>query len=536
MRAFFGIIFFVLSVFPFSYAAQYKGGELFEIDFDGGWEQGKSNDPAVLLRLEKGQNFLEISKLEDELSDYYLKSRLKEQAETFKNKGEAISEPKSASVHGSGASYYAVSGENIIALLTYGGVSYSLISKGVSEGKIKDVIYFFRKPGEKVEKPKPKPAPKRKVKEEKEEEKTEGVQYFMVEDSSGQASTQAPVFVFTDTSASQIQTSQTQTQVSTSPSAAEQMQKNALNLLTELAARDYSAKPIFQRKPINKFAVMGIISFWLIGWLFSVAKYSSVPNPKMTPYPQEVPPDFFFPFIISRVRTPKTAMFHIITRQKQVLSGFYNHEFQPILSAGVYGLIAFHIFWSMTGFINENMVIGTLASLPLGKYIASLPEFPFVLLIIYGLIKKSQTLQKLYVQDAQTNPVMSVMPDKKYYAIMKDGKGKEVAQLHQRNDGSVRKWHFVDTDNQVVFTIVDEHPEIYKAIRLFGNPTGALRCRYSIFVDNKRAGFLFVDMNSPDGFQVHLEYAYARLAHPGQIMSALLYIASREKEKSFFNL
>ncbi len=542
MRVFFGILFCLPFLFSPSFADSYKGGDLFEIDFDSGWQQAKSNDPAVVLRIEKGRDFIEISKLEDELSDYYLKSKLKEQSESFKNKGESISDPRSASVHSAGTAYYAVSGDNIISLLTYSGLSYSIIAKGVPESKFKDLVYFFRKPGEKVERPKPKPAPKRKVKEkeEKEEEKTEGVQYFMVEDSSAAVSTQTTVFVFTDTAANagaaNTQQQNFQAAPSTGPSSAEQMQKSVADFIKELSARDYSAKPVISRKPVPKYVMLVLIAAWFIGWFFSVAKYSSLPNPKMAPYPQEVPPDFFFPFIISRVRTAKTTMFHIITRQKQVLSGFYNHDFQPILSTGVYGLIFFHIVWSLTGFVNENMLTGTLASLPLGKYIASFPEMPFIALIIYGLIKKSSTVQKLFIQDAQTNPVMHVLPDKKYYAIMKDGKGKEVAQLHQRNEGSRRKWHFVDTDNQIVFSIVDEHPEIYKAIRFFGNPSGAMRCRYSIFVDNKRAGFLFVDMNSIDGFQVHLEYAYARLAHPGQIMAALLYIASREKEKSFFNL
>jgi len=57
--------------------------------------------------------------------------------------------------------------------------------------------------------------------------------------------------------------------------------------------------------------------------------------------------------------------------------------------------------------------------------------------------------------------VISILPDKKYYAMIKDGKGKEVVQLHKRGDYFNRKWHFVDTDNQVVFTIVDEYPQRY---------------------------------------------------------------------------
>lgn len=530
MRLFFGLIFLLFSNFCF--AGQYKGRELFEIDFDSGWSEAKSNDPAVVLRLEKGKDFLEFAKLEDELSDYYLKSKLKEQIDAFKNKGESVSDPRSASVHGVSNAYYAVSGDNIIAFITYNGVSYAVISRGVSENKFRDLAYFFRKPGEKVEKPKPKPV-RKKVKEEKEEEpKEELTQYMIVTDSTQEVSTQTATTESTQPALSENIQSSTQSSISS----AEQMQNSAINFIAELASKNYSSKPMIERKPVPKFVMLATLLIWLIAWMLSLARYSSIPNPKMAPYPQDVPPDFFFPFIISRVRTSKETMFHIITRQKQVLSGFYNHEFQPLISFAVYGLILFHIFWSLSGFVNENLVTGSLASLPFGQYFASLPEAPFIIVLIWGLIKKSGTGQRLFIQDAQTNPVMYVFPDRKYYAIMKDGKGKEVAQLHQRGTKFERKWHFVDTDNQVVFTIVDEHPEIYRAIKFFGNPTGSMRCRYSIFVDNKRAGFLFVDMNSVDGFQVHLEYAFARLAHPGQIMAALLYIASREKEKSFFNL
>lgn len=542
MSIVFGIVFCLSFIFSPLFADSYKCEDLLEIDFDPGWQQAKSNDPAVILRLEKGNDFIEISKLEDELSDYYLKSKLKEQSESFKSKGESISDLKSASVHSAGSSYYAISGSNIIALLTYSGASYSIIAKGVSENKFKDLVYFFRKPGEKVEKPKPKPAPKRKskVKDNKEEEKNESVQYFMVEDSTTTVSTETSVSVFTDDNINSDnlnhQQSNFQDVQSTSSLSSQQMQNTLVHFIQNLSERDYFAKPLIDRKPVPKFIMLTIIAAWFLGWFFSVAKYSTVANPKMTPYPQEVPPDFFFPFIISRVRTSKATMFHIITRQKQVLSGFYNHEFQPILSAGVYGLIFFHITWSLTGFINENILIGAISSLPLGKYISSIPEAPFIALIIYGLVRKHSTVQKLFIQDAQTNPVIHVLPDKKCYAIIKDGKGKEVAQLHQRNEGSSRKWHFVDTDNQIVFSIIDEHPQIYRAIKFFGNPSGSMRCRYSILVDNKRAGFLFVDMNSKDDFQVHLEYAYARLAHPAEIMAALVYISSREKEKSFLDL
>lgn len=539
MRAIFGILFFFLSVF--SFGAQYKAGDLFEIDFDSGWNEAKSNDPQVVLRLEKGHDFIEFSKLEDELSDYYLKSKLKEQIESFSNQGKNVSDLKTSTIHGVSTAYYAISQENIISFLTYSGVSYAIMAKGVSESKFRDITYFFRKPGEKVEKPKIKPARRKKAKIEKEEEPIEHLtQYISIADDTFSFSTQtASLASETTTEVKAEAQANINTQISTSipqTSSSDEIENKVIDAIVNLASKSYSSKPLLSRKPLPKLLMITLIALWFLLWLILSSKYCSIPNPKMKPYPQDVPPDFFFPFIISRVKTSKETMFHIITRQKQVLSGFYNHEFQPIISLGIYGLIFFHILWSLSGFINENLFTGFLASLPMGKYIASIPELPFIILVVWGLIKKKNTKQILSIIDAQTNPVISILPDKKYYAMMKDGKGKEVAQLHKRGDYFNRKWHFVDTDNQVVFTIVDEYPQIYKVIKFLGNPTGSMRCRYSIFVDDKRAGFLYVDMNSKDGYQVHIEYDFARLAPPAQIMASLLYISNREKEKSFLNL
>ena len=526
---FLAILFLTINI---SFAKTHNANDLFEIDIEDSFTPAKSNDPAVVLRLENGKNFIEFAKLEDELSDFYLKSRIKEQAETIKQKGENVSDIKNASIHSISTAYYITYKENIVCLLTYNGISYNVIASGIPESKFKEIIYFFRKPQEKVEPPKPAPAPKKIAKK-----------HIEIEKSS--TTIETPIISSTDVliSSTNIETATnaiTETQVSTSTfikeENMEELKKNAFSFISKLSEKSSESKMLIKRKPLNKNITAGLLIVWLILVFTFNSKYSKIPNPKITPYPQDVPPDFFFPFIITRVRTAKETFYHIITRQKQILSGYYNHSYQPLLSVAIYGLLTMHLLWSLSEYISENLFINLISSLPLGGYIAAIPELPFILLLIYGLIKKSKTTQRLDIEDNQRNIIVSVLKDKKFYAALKDGKGKEVAYLRFNGNKFKRMWQFIDTDNQIVFNICDDHPQIYKAIKLFGNPFRNLRCRYSIFVDNKRAGFLYIDFNSKDSFQVHLEYGFARLAHPAHIMASLLYISAIEKESSFINL
>ncbi|MEA3306321.1 MAG: hypothetical protein U9Q34_00875, partial [Elusimicrobiota bacterium] len=96
-----------------------------------------------------------------------------------------------------------------------------------------------------------------------------------------------------------------------------------------------------------------------------------------------------------------------------------------------------------------------------------------------------------------------------------------------------RQWSFVDTDNQIMFTIKDEHPEIFIMRKLFGQLGGTLRSRYVIYADDRLAGFLFTDPTSRDRFQIHWDYAFSRLSHPAHILMSVLYILSKERDPSY---
>jgi len=524
------LIIVLFSFFHISFAIDYKADkDLFVINLDKEWNRTKSNDPAAVLRLEKGKDFIEISKLDDELSDFYLKARLKEQIDDLKNKGVSLlSDIKSATIHSVANAYFITytkdSQNNIISFLTYGGNSYAFVSSGISESDFKDIIYFFRKPDEKVEVKKIKPVQPKRVKVakvEKKEEKEEIISFSSYNFISNVSLEEANKEVSIVDENKQIE------------EANEQTKKIIKDIVQQKS--DITQNPYIKRNPLNKYLTASIIIIWFILSLFFSSIGNRIQNPKLTPYPKEVPPDFFFPFIITRVSTFKETMYQIITRQKQVLSAYYNHESRKFLFFGIYGIIFIEIIWSLSGFINDSFFASFLISLPGGKFIASFPEFPFVIILILGFIKKFGENEKLIIQDSQMNIIMEVLKDKNFYAVLKDGKGKDVARLHKKGSIFKREWHFTDLDNQVAFTIIDDHPEIYLASKLFGSQGGKLRNRYSIFVDNKRVGFLFIDPNSKDGFQIHQEYDYARVAHPAQILASILYIISREKEKTILS-
>jgi len=81
-----------------------------------------------------------------------------------------------------------------------------------------------------------------------------------------------------------------------------------------------------------------------------------------------------------------------------------------------------------------------------------------------------------------------------------------------------------------VFTIKDDHPRACLLRKIFGNQGGVLRSHYGIFAEERRAGFVFLDPTSANKFQIHLDFAFARLANPAQMLASVLYIISKEKD------
>ena len=170
-----------------------------------------------------------------------------------------------------------------------------------------------------------------------------------------------------------------------------------------------------------------------------------------------------------------------------------------------------------------------LLSLPGGRLWASAPEIFFVVPLIVGISMYFNKKQVLELYDSQSNLLM-VGKKEVFYCLIRDGSGKEIARVMNKGGLMDRSWDFVDTDNQVVFTIKDDCPSAHIMRKFFGNLGGALRTHYGIFAEERRAGFVFLDPTSADRFQIHLDFDFARLAHPAQMLTCILYIISKEKD------
>jgi hypothetical protein len=181
------------------------------------------------------------------------------------------------------------------------------------------------------------------------------------------------------------------------------------------------------------------------------------------------------------------------------------------------------------------MVVNALMLLPLGRAFASLPEIFFIAPVIAGAAMYFNKKRNLQIYDAQSSLLMEVRPEADY-GLIRDGAGKEVARLVRKGGFMDRRWEFVDTDNQVVFQVRNDFPKGRVLRMLFGNLGGALRSHYGIFADERRAGFIFLDPSSANRFQVHMDFAFARLGHPAQILAAVLYVISREKDPVYPSL
>lgn len=516
-----------------SHAGEFKDkGEIIAADFPAGWAAGKSDDPTVTLKLEKGKAFFEFSRQDSELGDYYLKARVKEQVDSLRSKGNQLSgDIKSVSLHGVSVAYYtsyeSMGADGYIAFLTYNGVSYAVSALGLSDGDFRAVLSSVRKPGEKIELPKPKKIKVARRKKEKDEDedllKTDDVPV-----STGAVAASTDIL-----NAFAVSTAPAAVEASTQGAAAAAGEA-AHTFLAELAKKQEEnvLPPYIPRKPLPLLLWAALIAAWVAGSFAARSMAAAYSNPKLSPPPADVPPDFFFPFVVSRFSTLKETTYNVLTRQRQLLLAEFPCEHELYVAGSVYGCLFFHVAWSLLGYIGRgDAVLNALAKFPLlGRAFASLPEIFFIVPFVIGLSIYFSKERSLQVLDAQSAPVMAVHPETKYYALIRDGAGKEVARLVSKGTLLNRRWEFVDTDNLVVFSIRDDFPKGFLLRKLFGNLGGALRSHYGIFAQERRAGFVFLDPSSSDRFQIHMDFAFARLGHPAQIMAAVLYVISREKD------
>ena len=523
-------------------AAEFKDkGETIAVDFPAGWAAGKSDDPTVTLKLEKGKHSFEFSKQDSELGDYYLKARVKEQVDSLRSKGTSLAgDVRAVGIHGVSTAYYtsyeAMGAESYIAFFTYNSASYAVSARGLSDGEFRAVLASVRKPGEVIALPKPKKI--RVVRRKKEPEEDSATQIFR--DGDADVST-AAVASSTDSVLNAFAQSSTETalavQASTQPALAEAAGAAAQNFLEELSKKqegDTGKPPYLPREPLPIIFWGSLIGLWVAGSFAARSMAAAYQNPKLPPPPADVPPDFFFPFVISRNSTMKDVTYQVVTRQKQRLMAEFVSEHDVYIAGAVYGCALFHVVWSLLAAVGYGAAVtNSLLMVPLlGRALASLPEAVFAVPLLVGLSMHFTKKNPLQLFDAQNTLVLEVRPEITY-GLIRDGNGKEIARLVAKGTFLYRYWEFVDTDNLVVFAIRDDFPKGFLLSKLFGSLGGSLRSRYGIFAQDRRAGFVFLDPSSADRFQIHMDYAFARLGHPAHILAAVLYVISREKDPGY---
>jgi hypothetical protein len=526
----------------FSAAAEFKDkGEIIAVDFPAGWAAGKSDDPTVTLKLEKGKHSFEFSRQDSELGDYYLKARVKEQVDSLRSKGTSLAgDVRPVGMHGVSTAYYtsyeAMGAEAYIAFFTYNSASYAVSARGLSDSEFRAVLASVRKPGEVIALPKPKKI--RVLRRKKAPEEDSAPQIF--KDGDADVST-AAVAASTDSVLNAFAQSSTETAAavtaSTQPALAEAAGAAAQSFLEELSRKqegDTGQPPYLPRKPLSIIFWVTLIGLWVAGSFAARSLAAAYQNPKLPPPPAGVPPDFFFPFVISKSSTMKDVTYQVVTRQRQRLMAEFVSEHDVYIAGAVYGCALFHVVWSLLAAVGYGAAVtNSLLMVPLlGRALASLPEAVFAVPLLAGLSMYFTRKNPLQLYDAQNSLVLEVRPEITY-GLIRDGNGKEIARLVAKGSFLYRYWEFVDTDNLVVFAIRDDFPKGYLLRKLFGSLGGTLRSRYGIFAQDRRAGFVFLDPSSADRFQIHMDFAFARLGHPAHILAAVLYVISKEKDPGY---
>jgi hypothetical protein len=531
MRYFAIIAILLINSFTSSlFAAEHKSSDdVFLVNCLSVWKVKKSMDPEVVLKLNMGKSFVEFSKLDSQLSEYYLKARVKEQIDSLRAKGNSISgSVERMSIHGK-ASFYYTSYESMgqrvfIGFFTYNDASYAVSAKGLSGAKLKKIIYTVRKPGEKIIVSKPKRRPKRKKRKLKSSSVPEVTGVFRNYDDKIDG-----IMTKVDKSTAVKKSNTSVADFKKAVKSEKKIEKVAFKKNKIIK----KVKPLIDRKPAPAIIWFVLIALWVVGLFISKARVKSLRNPIIPPAPKDAPPDFFFPFLINRFITTKDVFYNVITRQKQNLTAYFNMEHEFYFAFTFYGLVFMHISWSVTALISSSSAFSDIfLGLPFGGFLASFPEIFFLLPFFMAIHAYFNKEQKLCLNDNLGNMILEMKKDE-VYARLRDGKGKEIATLVSQGSFLKRQWSFVDTDNRVVFTIKDEHPEIFIMRKFFGQLGGILRTRYVVYADERLAGFLFIDPTSADRFQIHWDYAFSRLAHPAHILVSLLYILSKERDPSY---
>src|SRR3989339_1430438 len=129
------------------------------VTFSSGWVSEPSDDADLVLKVSRGRSHLSFTKLNQDLGDYYLQSRIKEEIDSLRAKSVSVpGDIARVSIRGTASlfhiSYRASGSVQRIGFFTYNGGSYAISGSGIGDQEFADILYTIRAPGEIAEAPK----------------------------------------------------------------------------------------------------------------------------------------------------------------------------------------------------------------------------------------------------------------------------------------------------------------------------------------------------------------------------------------------
>ena len=508
-----------------------------------GWKATvKEDDRDTVLYVKSPGLEFSIKTLNQEIGERYIQARLKDDIHTLRERGYIASGSIESVPIRSGVALYHTSysiGDRSVktGYFTYDGNTYSVLAGGVGARDFESIVNSIRKAGEPI------PASSRYKRQGKHRDFVgdESDGSIVVSSSPPVARILRPVNTLPagDSMRRWAAMYGRAADVGSRPAASSStfampllppltitMSTSTQNAVPAVAPSQPLA-PLNPRRPFPVWLWVLAVVLWFIMAQMSYIYAGKMSYPKLAPLPPDVPPDFFFPFLINRFVQPMSVEYSVSSRLGQKVFARYERGGEMILVFSVYGLIITHLVLSLSVPLGAYaQLVSAVAQLPGGRLLVSKPELPFIALFAIAMLMRLSASHRLELCDSGGTPILTANSVEEGI-IIRSGNGRDCGRIKHAGG---RNWLYCDSDNVPVFEIKDEHPEITPLRKLCGSLSGRLNARYGIFVGDRRAGFILNDPSSQNRFQIHFEYNYARLAPPTHILLAVLYVNARSRD------